>query len=80
MWRFVLKPSAETADGRTDAARDNELTGKIEALLFVGDRFESSIQVGGERLVFYLPRTGSWHEGQKIRLTFPEQAISLWPA
>jgi ABC-type Fe3+/spermidine/putrescine transport system ATPase subunit len=79
----ALRPeaiTAETGDARTDAACDNELTGKIEALLFVGDRFESSIQVGGERLFFYLPRSGSWHEGQKIRLTFPDHAISLWPA
>jgi hypothetical protein len=79
----ALRPeaiSAETVDERTDALCSNELSGHIEAVLFVGDRFESSIQVGGERLIFYLPRNRSWHEGQRVKLSFPEEAISIWPA
>jgi ABC-type Fe3+/spermidine/putrescine transport system ATPase subunit len=61
-------------------AEKNLLKGNIEALLFVGDRFECRIQVADERLFFYLPRTGSWHEGQKVSLTFPREAVSLWPS
>ena len=79
--QVAIRPEAiaiEAGELRPTCNENNRLTGNIEALLFVGDRFECRIQVAGERLFFYLPRTGSWHEGQRVSLTFPKEAVSLW--
>src|SRR3989440_8602444 len=59
---------------------DNALTGTIEALLFVGDRYEARVALGGEqRILLLLPRAPAWHEGQRLHLAFPESVLSVWP-
>jgi len=62
------------ADGAT-------LPGVIDALLFVGDRYEARVSLGGEqRVVLLLPRTREWKEGQAVSLAFPPDTVSVWPA
>jgi ABC-type Fe3+/spermidine/putrescine transport system ATPase subunit len=65
-----------------DVPRDgNVLPGVIEALLFVGDRYEARVSLGGEqRIVVLLPRGRDWHEGQRVLLGFPPETASVWPA
>ena len=64
---------AENSDG-------NALTGTIEALLFVGDRYETRVALGGEQQVLLLlSRAGAWREGQRVRLAFPARLVSVWP-
>jgi len=63
------------------AAAGNTLAGAIEALLFVGDRYEARVALGGEqRILLLLPRTREWREGQRLRLGFPPDLVSVWPA
>ena len=63
------------------APADNVLAGAIEALLFVGDRYEAQVSLGGEhRIQLLLPRASDWREGQPLRLVFPPDAVSVWPA
>jgi hypothetical protein len=53
----------------------------IETLLFVGDRYEARVALGGaQRIILLLPRTREWKEGQAIALGFPPTAVSVWPA
>jgi ABC-type Fe3+/spermidine/putrescine transport system ATPase subunit len=60
---------------------ESALPGVIEALLFVGDRYEARVSLGGEqRILLLLPRAREWHEGQRLRLGFPSEAVSVWPA
>jgi len=67
-------------DGRS-TPEANTLTGTIDALLFVGDRYEARVVLGGEqRILMLLPRAREWHEGQRLQLTFPPQTVSVWPA
>jgi ABC-type Fe3+/spermidine/putrescine transport system ATPase subunit len=67
-----------TLSGESDG---NALTGTIEALLFVGDRYEARVALGGEqRVSLLLSRTRTWREGQRVRLGFPEHLVSVWPA
>ncbi len=64
-------------------AGGNALTGTLEALLFIGDRYEARVAVGREqpqRVLLYLPRGQPWREGQRLRLTFPPEVVSVWPA
>ena len=57
------------------------LPGTIEALLFVGDRYEVRVALGGEqRILLLLPRAREWREGQRLELSFPPDAVSVWPA
>ncbi len=57
------------------------LPGVIEALLFVGDRYEVRVALGGEqRILLLLPRTREWREGQRVELAFPPDLVSVWPA
>jgi len=66
-----------------DAARadDNALPGVIDALLFVGDRYEARVTLGAEQsILLLLPRAPEWREGQRLRLAFPPEMVSVWPA
>ncbi len=63
------------------AADGNALDGTIEALLFVGDRYEARVTLGGDqRILLLLPRAADWREGQRLRLGFPPDAVSVWPS
>jgi ABC-type Fe3+/spermidine/putrescine transport system ATPase subunit len=67
-------------DGAT-ATTANALSGTIDALLFVGDRYEARVGLGGEqRVLLLLPRAREWREGQRLRLAFPPELVSIWPA
>jgi ABC-type Fe3+/spermidine/putrescine transport system ATPase subunit len=56
------------------------LGGVIEALLFVGDRYEARVALGGdERVLLLLPRARDWREGQRVQLVFPPDTVSVWP-
>ncbi len=57
----------------------NVVGGKIEDILFVGDRFEGRVRVGGETIVIDLPSDGEWRDGQTLRLLFGQDAVTLWP-
>ena len=60
---------------------DHTLPGVIEALLFVGDRYEARVALSAEqRILLFLGRGGDWREGQSLRLYFPPEAVSVWPA
>jgi ABC-type Fe3+/spermidine/putrescine transport system ATPase subunit len=61
--------------------RDNSLLGTIEALLFIGDRWQAQIALPyGDELLLFLPRSVGWEEGQSVRLTFPPERTHIWPA
>ena len=57
------------------------LPGVIDTLLFVGDRYEARVTLGGEHsILLLLPRAPEWREGQGVRLGFPPALVSVWPA
>jgi ABC-type Fe3+/spermidine/putrescine transport system ATPase subunit len=72
---------SEVAPSERQAPKAHALDGVIETLLFVGDRYEARVALGGEqRIVLFLARGGDWREGQRLRLHFPFDAVSVWPA
>ena len=69
--------------GPEDAERGdaNHLLGAIGALSFVGDRYEARVSLGGDHcIVLLLSRAREWREGERVRLGFPPEAVSVWPA
>jgi ABC-type Fe3+/spermidine/putrescine transport system ATPase subunit len=74
----VTLARAAPGDALPDA---NALIGTIDALLFVGDRFEARVALGGDqRVLLLLPRTHIWREGQRLQLSLPSDLVSVWPA
>jgi ABC-type Fe3+/spermidine/putrescine transport system ATPase subunit len=70
-----------TDDGAGGARGDNTLAGAIDTLLFVGDRYEARVALGGEHgLLLLLPRARDWREGQRLRLGLPPDLVTVWPA
>ena len=64
--------------GGSDA---DHLLGTIDTLSFVGDRYEARVALGGEHcIVLLLTRTREWREGERVRLGFPPELVSVWPA
>ena len=75
----AIRPEDIEVDGAR--AEVDTLPGVIEALLFVGDRYEAQVALGGEqRTVLFLSRTREWKEGQPVSLGFPCEAVSVWRA
>jgi ABC-type Fe3+/spermidine/putrescine transport system ATPase subunit len=56
------------------------LLGTIDALAFVGDRYEARVSLGGHCIVLLLTRAREWREGERVRLGFPPERVSVWPA
>jgi hypothetical protein len=52
----------------------------IDALSFVGDRYEARVSLGEHRIVLFLPRAREWREGERLQLGFPPDMVSVWPA
>lgn len=59
----------------------NHLPAIVDALSFVGDRYEAQVTLGGEhRIVLFLSRARDWREGERLQLGFPPELVSVWPA
>jgi ABC-type Fe3+/spermidine/putrescine transport system ATPase subunit len=65
-------------DQAADGAR-NVINGDIEDILFVGDRFETRVGIGGASIIIDLPSEGAWRDGQKLYIRFDRDVTSLWP-
>jgi ABC-type Fe3+/spermidine/putrescine transport system ATPase subunit len=64
-----------------EPAVGNRLDGIIEALLFVGERYEARMMLpGGESMLVYLPPTIAWHENQSVSLHLPRDQVRVWRA
>ena len=62
-------------------AGPHTLPGTVEALLFVGDRYEVRVALGGDQhILLLLPRSRAVREGERLDLAFPPDAVSVWPA
>jgi len=72
---------AASSGGSEGAGALNRFSGRIEALLFLGDRYQAQIRLHwGQELLLHLPPAASWHEGQTVSVDLPEEDLTLWPA
>lgn len=71
------------ADGATNqgAANEGALQARILTLLFLGNCYESTIELKSGRLITVaLPAAAHWHEKQLVTVRLPEERMHLWPA
>ncbi|HZT05811.1 MAG TPA: ABC transporter ATP-binding protein [Chloroflexota bacterium] len=70
-----VRPSTDALDGEA-----NRVIGRIEALLFVGERFEARVALpSGQSVSAYLPASEEWRQEQEVALAFPADRLILWP-
>lgn len=63
-----------------DAAATNVVNGVISTLLFIGERFETRIELPwGEEIFLYLPPEAKWHEGQEVIMRLAPDQLHVWP-
>lgn len=70
----------ESGNGRLPCSPDNnDLTGRIATLLFMGDRFEARIVIeGGQSVLLHLPKDSNWREGLDVAIHLPKRKGRLW--
>ncbi|MBP1154062.1 MULTISPECIES: ABC transporter ATP-binding protein [unclassified Paenibacillus] len=74
-----IRPEDIVVNARNEESDHQVLEGEIDALLFGGDRFECHVKLGDEAILVYTPRVQNLEEGQKVRLYFPPEVLSVWP-
>jgi ABC-type Fe3+/spermidine/putrescine transport system ATPase subunit len=74
-----IRPEAVAVGASVVPDQGNVLEGKVETLLFAGDRFECHMRVGAVPLMAYSPRSERLREGDILPLQIPKDALSLWP-
>jgi ABC-type Fe3+/spermidine/putrescine transport system ATPase subunit len=79
---IAIRPEdIQVAPDDTGTREAHHLLGAIDALSFVGDRYEARVSFGGEHgIVLLLTRAREWREGERVRLGFPPELVSVWPA
>jgi ABC-type Fe3+/spermidine/putrescine transport system ATPase subunit len=61
-------------------AMDNFVTGKIDLVMFLGDRVEVRVSIGKATLTVYLPNTMYPTPGQDIKFLIPKNNVIVLPA
>ncbi len=77
-----IRPENLVVTDAAGAGRANNPAAVITALLFVGDRYECVIDVGGQEIRSFLPRAQGqsfYREGQSIGLGLPPESVTIWP-
>jgi iron(III) transport system ATP-binding protein len=65
--------------GETGPSGLNRIAGRLETLLFTGDRREARIAVGETTVIVEVPRHQHLVEGQPVVLEFTASATTAWP-
>jgi ABC-type Fe3+/spermidine/putrescine transport system ATPase subunit len=74
---LAIRPEDVVAMDEPDG-RPNCVEGKIDALLFVGDRYECYLDMGRAPVMIALPRETTRQQGDTVTLNVPTEVISIW--
>ena len=57
----------------------NALTGRLEALLFIGDHYEATLALDvGQTVMAYLEAVDGWQEGQRVAVIARPEDLRVW--
>jgi ABC-type Fe3+/spermidine/putrescine transport system ATPase subunit len=81
----AIRPEQVQVDPSTGVERSgtthNQIEGVIEALLFIGERYEARIALPwGESILVYLEPNTLWQENERVSVTFPAEQVRVWRA
>jgi ABC-type Fe3+/spermidine/putrescine transport system ATPase subunit len=76
---LTIRPEQVVASREAPADATNVLAAWVQSALFIGDRYEYILQLGGEELVLPLPSNQVFETDSTIHLELPAEAVLLWP-
>jgi ABC-type Fe3+/spermidine/putrescine transport system ATPase subunit len=72
-----LRPEAVVVDNAASGA--NVMHGKVEALLYMGDRSECEVRLGDETFSILVDGETRLARGESVALRFPPEKLTVWP-
>jgi iron(III) transport system ATP-binding protein len=77
---IAVRPESIRVSTCADARDENQLEGKVEKVLFLGDYIDCQIQAGAQMVRVKLPPTSSIEEKEKVFLQFSPGACVVIPS
>ncbi|MBI4522361.1 MAG: ABC transporter ATP-binding protein [Deltaproteobacteria bacterium] len=74
-----VRPEKVKLSRGTAPAGENSVSGVVDGLLFIGDRYECRVKVGADKLLVYLSRDIRVEPGEKVFLSMPKEGLTVWP-
>jgi ABC-type Fe3+/spermidine/putrescine transport system ATPase subunit len=75
----AIRPEQVELWGQPPEGRSNIIQASLQAVLFLGDRYEYTVTLGNETRVLVSPASQQVKSGDKVFLELKSEGISLWP-
>jgi ABC-type Fe3+/spermidine/putrescine transport system ATPase subunit len=75
----AIRPEQVSILGTTADGRPNTIQANLQAVLFLGDRYEYTVEIGSETRVLVSPASQQVKRGDKIFLELNPEGMTLWP-
>jgi iron(III) transport system ATP-binding protein len=76
--KVAIRPE-RIALSRADSGNENRLFGRVETVLYQGDRTECAVRVGGSLITIYGPPEARTMRDRDVGLVLAPEALTLWP-
>lgn len=75
----AIRPEQVSILGTTSDGRPNTIQANLQAVQFLGDRYEYTVEIGPETRVLVSPASQQVKRGDKIFLELKPEGMTLWP-
>ena len=75
----AIRPEKIVISGRASEGQPNMIQANLQAVHFLGDRYEYTVQLGAETRVLVSPASQNLRAGEKVFLELNAEGITLWP-
>jgi ABC-type Fe3+/spermidine/putrescine transport system ATPase subunit len=75
----AIRPEKIAISGRASEGQPNLMQAKLQAVHFLGDRYEYTVQLGAETRVLVSPASQHLKAGENVFLELKSEGITLWP-
>jgi ABC-type Fe3+/spermidine/putrescine transport system ATPase subunit len=75
----AIRPEKIAISGRASEGQPNLMQAKLQAVHFLGDRYEYTVQLGAETRVLVSPASQPLKAGENVFLELKSEGITLWP-
>jgi ABC-type Fe3+/spermidine/putrescine transport system ATPase subunit len=76
---IAIRPEQISLWGRRPEGQTNFVEAVLEAVQFLGDRYEYTVRLGSETRVLVSPVAQQLKAGEKVFLELKSEGITLWP-
>jgi ABC-type Fe3+/spermidine/putrescine transport system ATPase subunit len=76
---IAIRPEQVSILGTVSDGRPNTVQANLQAVHFLGDRYEYTVEIGAETRVLVSPEARQVKRGDKIFLELKPEGMTLWP-